>query len=111
MVTIPNFKRGDTFSLVCIRKVNAVPTSVDLLTISAKIRHPNGTLIDTLAVTKSNQNVEPGKFFVKSSAATTAWPVCGARCDIEFTDPDGTIRSTDTILVPIVEDITHAEPV
>lgn len=106
MKALPDFKRGDTFTASCVYKIDGVPTTLAGKAIAAQIRTADGTLIDALAVAIPDQVANPGRFTLSATATQTAlWPVAGLRCDIQFTQ-GGAVQSTDTFLVPVVQDIT-----
>ena len=98
------FKRGDTFSLSCTYKVDGVPTSVSSIDIDSQIRDNRGSLVQNLTVTKL---VNTGEFTLIATATETAeWPVSVLRCDVQFSQ-GGTVRSTQTIDISVLEDITQ----
>ena len=103
--TLPEFKRGDTFSLVCVYKVDDVPTSVTGFTIRSQLRRTNKDLVATFTATPANQSTNPGKFTLTPDTDTEDWPVETLLCDIEISH-SGAIRSTNTFAVPVVRDIT-----
>lgn len=106
MKSLPDFKRGDTFSLACTYKLDGVPASLTGKTIASQIRTVAGELVAGLTATQGNQSTSPGSFTLTAAAGTTSWPVAGLRCDIQITD-GSTIISSDTFLVPVVQDITQ----
>jgi len=103
MNTLSEFKRGDTFILVCVYKVDGEPAPIDGLTIASQIRQANGSLV-------ANMMVEPdedeGKFLLTPDTETDTWPLDVLQCDIEITD-DGFVRSSETVYIPVVKDITR----
>jgi len=106
MKSIPQFKRGDTFSLACTWKDGGVPTSVAGLTITSQLRTYGAlTLVADLTVIVSDQLVSPGAF-VLISDSTGQWPVGAMVCDIEVAQ-DGIIRSSESFLVPVTEGVTR----
>lgn len=106
MKTIAPFKRGDTFSLACTWKVDNTPTDITGLTITSQIRSSSGRLIAELRVVAENQTTNPGKYaLVPVNPDTHLWPIDAARCDIQV-DDQGINRSSETFLIPIIEDIT-----
>jgi hypothetical protein len=105
MKALPDFKRGDTFALACTYKIDGAPASITGLAIASQIRTVAGDLVAALTVTASDQVATPGQFTL-SAASTTAWPIAGLRCDIQITD-GAVIISSDTFLVPVVQDITQ----
>lgn len=98
------FKRGDTFLLTCIFKVDDVASSVSAFTIKAQLRNGAGNLVKELAVTKDA--IETGKFTLRCEATETQdWALALHKCDIQFTQ-SGTVNSSNTFYVEVVEDIT-----
>lgn len=103
MATI-NFKRGDTFSLSCVYKVDDVAVSVTPMTISAQLRNSDGDLVQQLTVTKT---VGTGTFTLVASAVQTAlWNLTLLKCDIQITQND-IVRSSSTFYVKVIEDVTR----
>lgn len=101
MKCLPQFKRGDTFSLVCTYKVDDVPVTIAGKTIASQIRRVNGALVSDVTV---EPDTDPTKFIL--SADTENWPLDLLLCDIEIVE-DGFTRSSETIQIPVVEDITR----
>lgn len=98
MATIP-VKRGDTFSAVCQRE----GVDITATTIRSQIR--SGSFRQDLTVTKTN--AAAGEFTLSATAADAElWPIGNATWDIEYTD-SGAVRSTETVKLRIVEDVTH----
>lgn len=104
--TIQPIKRGDTFTLACTYKQNGVVYDVTNFTIRSQVRDSSGALVEELAVTKANQAANPG-VFVLAAADPMDWPVDLLSCDIQFSDAEGVVRSTQTFQIPVVEDITQ----
>ncbi len=104
MNTLSEFKRGDTFLLACVYKVDGDPAPIDNLTIASQIRQANGSLIANMAVEADDLN--PARFFLTPDTETTTWPLDVLQCDIEITD-DGFVRSSETVYIPVVKDITR----
>jgi hypothetical protein len=103
MKSITGFKRGDTFSLACIYKVDGTATSVSAFDIDSQIRDSQGNLIQTLTATKMP---ETGSFTLTADAEdTTLWPVSVLKCDLQFSE-SGIVRSTETFNVVVVNEIT-----
>lgn len=97
------FKRGDTFSLTCTYKVNGIPTSVSGFDIDSQIRNKRGVLIATLSDIKL---VGTGQFTLTPTITDTSdWPIDVLQCDIQLSE-NGTIRSTDTFSIVVIEEIT-----
>lgn len=98
------FKRGDTFSLACTYKVGGTPSSVSAFDIESQIRNKRGLLISTLNATKL---VATGQFtLTPEDSDTSGWPIDVLQCDIQMSE-GGTIRSTDTFSIVVVEEITR----
>lgn len=105
-VTLPAFKRGDSFAMVCTyKRFNGPEPISDSTTIRAQLRDPADALIAELTLQVEDQTMEPGKF-VLSASPTQDWPVCDARMDIQFTT-GGVIQSTRTARLPIIGDVTR----
>jgi hypothetical protein len=103
---ISPIKRGDTFTLACTYKQNGVAFDVTLFTIRSQVRDSSGALVEELTATKANQTTNPG-VFVLSAADPMDWPVDVLSCDIQFSDSEGDVRSTQPFQIPVVEDVTH----
>lgn len=102
-------KRGDTFQHEC-QYLNMFGSPVDITsyTISSKIRSVNFEY--TFTVTKTD--AVNGKFTITAPSVDTAtWPVKTSSestsfCDIQLVN-NGVTRSTVTLEVIIIEDITY----
>ena len=103
---ISPIKRGDTFTLACTYKQNGAASSVADLTIRSQVRDSSGALVEELTATKANQTTSPG-VFVLSAADPMNWPVDVLSCDIQFSDSEDVVRSTQTFQIPVVEDVTQ----
>lgn len=98
-MTTPTIKRGDTFEALCQR----VGVDITTTTIRSQIRAKSW--VQDLLVTKTN--AATGEYTLSATAADAElWPLGPALWDIEYTDA-GNVRSTDTVKLRIVEDITH----
>lgn len=98
-MTPPKIKRGDTFEALCQR----VGVDITATTIRSQIRA--GSWVQELDVTKTN--AATGEYTLSATAADAElWPIGLAQWDIEYTDA-GNVRSTETVKLRIVEDITH----
>ncbi len=107
MLQTEPFKRGDTFSLAGTWKPLGVPTDASALIIASQIRRASGTLIATLTPVLGDQQASPGKFtLVPQDPDTSGWPIGNAYCDIQI-DDQGIDRSTETFVIPIIEDVTR----
>lgn len=95
----PKIKRGDTFEALCQR----VGVDITATTIRSQIRA--GSWVQDLLVTKTN--AATGEYTLSATASQSElWPIGLAQWDIEYTDA-GNVRSTETVKLRIVEDITH----
>lgn len=101
-------KVGDTFGLTATYKVAGVPTAITQQTFASQVRTEGGTLIATLNVTvAADQVANVGKFYLAASSGTQSWPAdADLFCDIQVSD-GGVVRSTDTFVIPTVQDITR----
>ena len=99
---------GDTFGLTATYKVAGVPTAITQQTFASQVRTEGGTLIATLNVTvAADQVANVGKFHLTTSGGTQSWPAdADLYCDIQVSD-GGVVRSTDTFVIPTVQDITR----
>ena len=71
MKALPDFKRGDSFTLACVYKLDGVPTPVTGMTIASQIRTISGDLIAGLTYTMANQALYPGAFTLSAAASET----------------------------------------
>ena len=98
-MTTATVKRGDTFSAQCQR----VGVDITATTIRSQIRA--GSWVQELTVTKTN--AATGEFTLSATAAQAElWPTGNATWDIEYMD-SAEVRSTETVKLRIVEDVTH----
>jgi hypothetical protein len=104
-VSLPKFKRGDTFALTCIYKQEGIAHDLTNITIKCQIREAT-ILVTDLDVTKANQTTNAGVFVLTPSVGdTTTWPSGNLLCDIQFTE-GGVVRSTETFFVSLIEQVT-----
>lgn len=102
-------KVGDTFGLTATYKVAGVPTAITQQTFASQVRTEGGTLVATLQITVNpDQVANVGKFHLAlASGSTQNWPAeVDLFCDIQVSD-GGVVRSTDTFVIPTVQDITR----
>ena len=108
IVTLSPVKQGDTFTLGCTYKENGVAVNVTNFTIRAQMRDSTGALILELPVAKANQTTNPGVFVLGANTPPSPqFPIDELQCDIQFSDSENVVRSTQTFFVPVVEDVTH----
>lgn len=106
MQTLASFKRGDVFQIGGTAKDSAAAKiDITLVTIRSQVRTPDGALVAELLVNKSNQTTHKGEFAL-SCTDTTGWPVGYVLIDIEQRVGGG-ITSSETMRLPVLEDITH----
>lgn len=107
MTQILRHKRGDTLALDC-----SVDVDLDGWTVRAQIRRgPSQHLLADCDVAILEYDAESAitHFAITVSAEETAkWPLGSAEMDIEYTDPDGLVQSTETIMLDVQRDITRA---
>jgi len=99
-------KRGDTFKMVGYIG-GAADEKADLTgyAIRSQLRTRSGGLIAALDVTI---DLQAHTFTLSASHQSTAtWPVGAAQCDVEITDAQADVRSTQTFTLSIVEGITR----
>lgn len=92
------FKRGDTFSLFC-----SVEDDITGWQIASQVRHGDSFVVN---LDVEIVDAEAGSYRLVC-ADTTDWPARQLSWDIEYTLPDGLIRSTDTILIDCQADVTR----
>lgn len=107
-LTVPATKRGDDWSLIGFYKENDVGVDITNFTIRSQLRDASMNLICELVVTKANQTTSTGGFVlsIPPGTDTTIWPTGTLQSDIEFIPPGGKKKSTETYLIPIVEEVT-----
>lgn len=99
-------KRGDTWEIQCTRTDSGgLPVDLAGITIAAEMQRGSWTVsLSSEVISASN-----GTFKLTKAAAQTALVAAVPyRCDVEFIDSEGTVQSTETFLVDVVEDITNA---
>ena len=98
-------KRGDTYKLDVTFTESDGTTPIDLTgwTIRSHIRH-HKTLIANLDVIYDDRaNGE----FTLSIDDTTDWPISDLSSDIEYTDGNDDIKSSETYIISVIGDITY----
>lgn len=109
MATSIQHKRGDTFLFEAVLRESKNGPVIDITdwTLESMVRDADSVLIAELDVTVTD--AAQGEYTV-SADDTSDWPVGLAYWDIQYTDDAGVIRSTDTIALAIIQDITYPEP-
>lgn len=107
LLTLPPFKRGDTFAFACTYKAAGVPSSVDGFVIQSQIRTFTKQLVANLVATLADQTISLGAFTLTPQVTdTSGWIVGDHVCDIQITQA-GVTRSSITFVLPVVEDVTR----
>lgn len=102
------FKRGDSFDFsgpVSATFNGAAVTDFTGWTARSEIRTPQGTLIASLTCTWLD--AAEGLLRVYFPNLTTGWDLGPAVMDVEFTDPNGIIASTETQTFSVVRGVTE----
>lgn len=102
------FYTGDTFSYVVpfTFKVNdAVVSDLTDWEAESQLRSESGHLIADLTVEWLSRS--PAVIALTFEGDTQVWPVGCAKIDVQFTDPDGNIKSSNSGIVTIANDVTR----
>lgn len=108
---LPEFYRGDTFSVVATETVRGLPRDLTGYSFRSQVRTHRGVLIAELAV--ETVDLTAGAYRLRS-AGTDAWPLGRAKLDVERVAPDGSVSSTPQLKFIVAEDVTRpliTEPV
>jgi len=104
-ISLPDFKKGDSFTVNCTYLQNGVPYDITNIDIKSQIREA-AVLVTDLVITKADQTNNPGVFILTpSNSDTSTWPSGNLLCDIQFTE-QGIVRSTETFYVSLIEQVT-----
>ena len=107
-LSTPPFKRGDTFALSGVYRENGVATALTHQVFRSQLRTSTGALVANLvAVIDADQTANPGRFYLALAepAQSATFPApANLYCDVEVHE-GGTVRSTETFIVPIVPDV------
>lgn len=101
-------KRGDSFELAGQLLESADGAPVDLTAVAVRAQLRDG---DALVAELTTAVTDPAQGSYRLSAAfadTESWPTKGLALDVEFTWPSGTRRSTQTVTVRVLKDVTRA---
>ena len=108
--TTPPFKRGDTFALSGVYRVNGVASQLSSQTIRSQLRTSVGGLVANLVATiDADQTLNPGRFYLAlvDPAQSETFPApANLYCDVEVHD-GALVRSTETFIVPVVPDVSQ----
>lgn len=106
MVTLPPFKRGDTWSLTAAFTKNKTGVDITDVGIKSQIRKSSKELVTELIVTKADQVKSPGYFVLTPADPDTSnWPIDRLVCDVVFSSA-GRVISTETFTIPIITEVT-----
>ena len=107
MKDICTIKPGDTLLLQCTVTEDDGTTPLNLTgwTIASQVRTKRGVLLATLTV--DLHTPASGEFSLRTDATTT-WPTGMAEMDISYTDSGGRVMSTETLILHVEHDVTHA---
>lgn len=94
-------KRGTSFSVTCVYKVDNVAQPVDDITITSQVRTYEGTLVATLTPVKTS---EVGEFTI--FAATESWTLGRLIWDIKYTTASNKVM-TDTVEIRLNRSATE----
>jgi hypothetical protein len=100
-------KRGDTFQYeATLRDGSGVAISLAGWTIKSQVRDRDGDLLSAAVVTVTN--AAAGEYQVVI-ADTRHWPIRAVNWDIEYKDSSNVVRSTETITVNVIQDVTERD--
>lgn len=101
-------KRGDTFLWAASLKETRTGPAIDISdwTIKSQIRDAEDVLVSDLEVTITDG---PNGQYRLYKEDTASWPSDNCFMDIEYRDDGGFIRSTETIGVRVVKDVTYPD--
>lgn len=105
-----DFKRGDSVVIGCSAK-NDAGVAMDLtgVQVRAQVRVPDtGSLVATFDVEWINRAQGTFELWAQDSTPSSAWPLGELHMDIEYEipGPRTLVRSTETIKLNILEDMT-----
>lgn len=106
---INKIKRGDSLDYLGVIPLDYADGYFQGWTPSAQIRTSAYELIDDLIV----EWVDPDttRSFTVLKVDTKNWPIGTALLDVQFVRDGGYTKSTDTIQISIIRDVTYPEPV
>ena len=112
MTTTIVHKRGDTLELTLQLKSNDVATDITGYTFSSQLRDSTDTLLVTDNfdgnLTYTLIDALEGQFsFTASPTETAEWDTRTYDCDIQITEPDSDVASSETFKIKVVKDITR----
>jgi hypothetical protein len=101
-------KRGDTFDQLLLMPEADFPDGYFLLwNVNAQIRTPRGKLICDFVTSWADPAADT-RILRLFADDTATWPLGDQEIDVQFTrQSDGLIRSTETIAIEILRDVTQ----
>ena len=107
MKDVCTIKPGDTLFLECTVTEDDGTTPLNLTgwTIASQVRTKRGLLLADLTVDLHTPIA--GQYSLRTDATTT-WPTGMAEMDISYSDSGGRVMSTETLIVHVEHDVTHA---
>lgn len=106
MISLPAFKRGDTWSLTSTLARNKSPVDITGYGIISQIRKSDRTLVADLEALVPDQTKHPGVFILRPvDPDTNGWPIAALICDIVFKIGDKVV-TTETFSLPVIEEVT-----
>ena len=110
-ITLPPVKRGDTWSFSFIWRDQNTPINLTNCTARMQIRDKKTRALAVEATSDNNYiviNGPAGEVLVTYPATDTDAVVPGHYLsDVELIFDDGTVKSSDTICIEVIEDITR----
>lgn len=105
MSTAFDYKRGDTFAPACAVTENNVAVPITGWAITSQIRTPDDVLVADLEV--FNRDDVAGTYSLRPTVdyPETGWPTGILHWDIQYND--GTVFSTQTIVIRCAKDVTR----
>lgn len=97
-----SIKRGDTFAYSFELTDNGTPLTGIAGQLKSQVRTNGGDLLSELAIAET---ATPGTY-VATAASTAEWPVKTVYFDIQRTDSNGVVTSTDTVGIDVIKDVT-----
>lgn len=104
------FKPGATFEATLVRtRDDGTPWDLTNTTLASQVRRRDGTLLSALTPTKANQAEKPGEWTLRAaSSATATWPLGElVEWDWSYTEADGTVEQSSTILIRLRRRVTR----
>ena len=104
------FKRGDTFGLSGVYRLNGIAVALHSQLIRSQLRTSVGALVaELVALIDPDQISHPGRFHLSLAdpARSSTFPApAKLYCDIEVHE-GGVIRSTETFIIPVIPDVSQ----